>query len=89
MILDIYGNFDIWLKNIKDKIDLNKDYTLSDNLMSLRAALSDFYNNILLCYYVSNDVCFYINKTVDNLEDFMKIKNEKEFIKYLKILNKN
>jgi hypothetical protein len=55
--------------------------------MTLRVALSDFYNNVLLCYYVPKDVCFYINKTIDNLADFMKIKNEKAFLKYLQKLN--
>lgn len=87
MMLDVYGCFDKWLERTKGKIDLKKDYTLSDNLMTLRVALSDFYNNVLLCYYVPKDVCFYINKTIDNLADFMKIKNEKAFLKYLQKLN--
>jgi hypothetical protein len=47
-MLDVYGCFDKWLEKTKGKIDLKKDYTLSDNLMTLRVALSDFYNNVLL-----------------------------------------
>lgn len=89
MILDVYGCFDDWLKKTKSIIDIKKDYTLSSNLLELRWALSNFYNNVLLCYYVPNDVSFYINKTVDNIKDFVKVENEKDFLKFLQKLNKN
>lgn len=82
-ILDVYGNFNNLLLNVKNSIDIKIDYSLSKNYVRLKEIISIFYNKILLCFYVKNSTEFYINKTIDNLNDFINIQNEKDFLKFL------
>ena len=89
MILDIYNSFDKLFKELREQIDFNLDFSLSNNVGMMRFYLTNFYSKIVLCYYAPKDVSFYVNKTIENIDDFKKIKTEKDFLKFLHKLNKD
>lgn len=89
MILDIYNSFNKLFKELKEQIDFNLDFSLSNNVGMARFYLTNFYSKIVLCYYAPKDVSFYVNETVENIDDFKKIETEKDFLKFLHKLNKD
>ena len=89
MILDIYNNFDKLFKELREQIDFNLDFSLSNNVGMVRFYLTNFYSKIVLCYYAPKDVSFYVNETIENIDDFKKIKTEKDFLKFLHKFNRD
>lgn len=89
MLLDVLSNFDKSLKELKSKVDFSLDFTKSSNLLKLRLPLTNFFNAVHLGYYMPQDISYYVNKTVNNINDFAKIENENDFKKYLQKMNKN
>lgn len=89
MILSIYNNFDNLLKELREQIDFSLDFSLSTVVGTARFYLTSFYSKIVLCYYAPKDVSFYVNETIENMDDFKKIKTEKDFLKFLHKLNKD
>lgn len=87
MILDVLNNFDKKFKELTSKIDFTLDFTLSSNLLTICLPLSNFYSAVKINYYMPKDISFYVNKTVDNIKDFAKIKTEDDFKKFLQKLN--
>lgn len=89
MILDIYNNFDNLFKELREQVDFNLDFSLSTIVGTARFYLTSFYSKIVLCYYAPKDVSFYVNETIENMDDFKKIETEKDFLKFLHKLNKD
>jgi hypothetical protein len=89
MILDVLNNFDKEYKNLTDKVDFTLDFTLSSNLLTICLPLNNFYSAVKLNYYMPFDISYYVNKTIDNIQDFAKIKTEDDFKKFLQKINKN
>ena len=89
MILDIYNNFDKLFKELREQIDFNLDFSLSNNVGMMRFYLTSFYSKIMLCYYAPKDISFYVNETIENMDDFKKIETEKDFLKFLHKLNRD
>lgn len=87
MIFELLDNFDKYFTELKSKVDFNLNYTLSKNLLKIRMPLTEFYSKIKINYYMPHDIGFYVNKTLENLEEFKKINTEKDFKSFIKTIN--
>lgn len=87
MILDLISNYDNAYKELQDSVAFNDDTSLSLTIMKLKGPLHKFLFNATIDCYLKNDLSFYEDAMINNLNWFKKHHTKKELIKYISSLN--